>query len=63
MDDNVVKKTVKYQGLIVTGTLGGVKVKCQGIIEEVRTILSEMKQNGFCIGRSVERMVLDQAGE
>jgi predicted nucleic acid-binding protein len=64
LDDNAAKKTAKYLGLTVTGTLGVlVKAKRQGIIEEVRPILSEMKQNGFYIGRAVERMVLDQAGE
>ena len=64
LDDNAAKKTAKYLGLTVTGTLGVlVKAKRQGIIEEVRPILSEMRQNGFYISRDVERMVLNQAGE
>lgn len=39
LDDNAAKKTAKYLGLIVTGTLGVlVKAKRQGIIEEVRPL-------------------------
>ena len=58
------KKTAKYLGLTVTGTLGVlVKAKRQGIIEEVRSLLSEMRQNGFYVSKTVESMVLEQAGE
>ncbi len=64
LDDNAAKKTAKYLGLTVTGTLGVlIKAKRQGIIEEVRPILSEMRRNGFYISGAVERMVLDQANE
>ena len=64
LDDNAAKKTAKYIGLSVTGTLGVlVKAKRQGIIKEVRPLLSEMKQNGFYVSNEVERMVLEQAGE
>ena len=51
-------------GLSVTGTLGVlVKAKRQGIIKEVRPLLSEMRQNGFYVSNAVEEMVLEQAGE
>lgn len=64
LDDNAAKKTAKYLGLTVTGTLGVlVKAKYQGIIKEVRPLLSEMRQNGFYVSSAVERMVLEQTGE
>ncbi len=64
LDDNVAKKTAKYLGLSVAGTLGVlVKAKRQGIIKEIRPLLWEMKQNGFYVSNVVEQMVLEQAGE
>lgn len=64
LDDNAAKKTAKYLGFTVTGTLGVlIKAKRQGIIEEVRPLLYEMRQNGFYVSNAVERMVLEQAGE
>ena len=60
LDDNAAKKTAKYLGLTVTGTLGVlVKAKRQGIIEEVRSLLSEMRQNDFYVSKTVESMVLE----
>lgn len=64
LDDNAAKKTAKYLGLSVTGTVGVLaKAKRQGIIKEVRPLLSEMRQNGFYVSNAVEQMVLEQAGE
>ncbi len=64
LDDNAAKKTAKYLGLSVTGTLGVlVKAKRQGIIKEVRPLLAEMRQKGFYVSNAVEQMVLEQAGE
>ncbi len=64
IDDNAAKKTAKYLGLPVTGTLGVlVKAKHLGIVEEVRPLLSEMRKNGFYVSSTVERMVLDQVRE
>lgn len=64
LDDNAAKKTAKYLGLKVTGTLGVlVKAKQQGIIECVRPLLTEMQRNGFYVSRTVESIVLEQAGE
>ena len=64
LDDNAAKKTAKYLGLTVTGTLGVlVKAKHQGLIEEVRPLLSEMQKNGFYVSSTVESLVLEQAGE
>lgn len=64
LDDNAAKKTAKYLGFTVTGTLGVlIKAKRQGIIEEVRPLLYGMRQNGFYVSNAVERMALEQAGE
>ena len=64
LDDSAAKKTAKYLGLTVTGTLGVlIKANQQGIIQEIRPLLSEMRLNGFYINSVVERMVLDLAEE
>lgn len=64
LDDNAAKKTAKYLGLTVTGTLGVLlKAKRQGIIDGIRPLLSEMRQNGFYVSTDVENMALEQAGE
>lgn len=64
LDDNAAKRTAKYLGLTVTGTLGVLlKAKRRGIIGGVRPLMSEMRQNGFYISADVENMVLEQAGE
>ena len=48
IDDNAAKKTAKYLGLTVTGTLGILlKAKSQGIVQRVDILLAEMKRNGF----------------
>ncbi|MCD8248546.1 MAG: DUF3368 domain-containing protein [Lachnospiraceae bacterium] len=64
LDDNAAKKTAKYLGLTVTGTLGVLlKAKREGLIQEVKPLLSEMKRKGFYVSNMVERLVLDQAHE
>lgn len=64
LDDNAAKKTAKYLGLTVTGTLGVLlKAKHEGLIQEVKPLLSEMKEKGFYISDAVEKLVLNQARE
>lgn len=64
IDDNAAKKTAKYLGLNVTGTLGVlVKAKREGIIKEISPILAEMKDKGFYISEDIERFVLEKTGE
>ncbi len=64
IDDNAAKKTAKYLGLTVTGTMGVLlKAKKAGVIEKVAPVIAEMKQRGFYISRELERMVLEQADE
>lgn len=64
IDDNAAKKTAKYLGITVTGTLGVlIKAKQQGFINEIRPIISELKVNGFYVSRQVEELVLKYADE
>lgn len=64
IDDNAAKKTAKYLGLPVTGTLGVLlKAKNLGYIEAVKPILEKMQKTGFYISQDVVRIVLSQASE
>ncbi len=64
IDDNAAKKTAKYLGLTVAGTIGVLlKAKKTGVIEKIALVIAEMKQRGFYISRELERMVLEQADE
>ena len=61
---NAAKKTAKYLGLTVTGTLGVlIKAKRQGVIEEIYPFLCKMRQNGFYMDPGLVDEVLAQAGE
>ena len=58
------KKTAKYLGLTVTGTMGVLlKAKAEGLITEVSPLLSKIKENGFYISDRIVDLVLKQAGE
>lgn len=64
IDDNAAKKTAKYLGFTVTGTVGVLlKAKRRGIISEIRPVLNSMKKEGFYISENIEQMMLEQAGE
>ena len=64
IDDNAAKKTAKYLGLTVTGTVGVLlKAKTSGVITEIQPILESMKLKGFYISENIEQMILKQAGE
>ncbi len=64
IDDNAAKKTAKYLGLTVTGTIGVLlRAKKQGILETLAPVIGEMKQKGFYISNDLEEMILEQAGE
>ena len=64
LDDNAAKKTAKYLGLTVTGTLGILlKAKKAGIIPVIAPVLEAIKKNDFYISETVERIVLEEAGE
>ncbi|MBQ9031493.1 MAG: DUF3368 domain-containing protein [Parasporobacterium sp.] len=64
IDDNTAKKTAKYLGLTVTGTLGVLlKCKSSGYIEEVKPVLEKLEDNGLYISSSVKEYVLELAAE
>lgn len=64
IDDNAAKKTAKYLGLKVTGTIGVLlKAKREGVIPEIVPVLDKLKKNGFYISESLEQMIMEQAGE
>ena len=64
MDDNAAKKTAKYLGLIVTGTMGVLlRAKKEGLISEVRPLLDALVNDGLYVSSAVREYVLKQAGE
>lgn len=64
IDDNTAKKTAKYLGLKVTGTIGVLlRAKREGIIPEISSVLEKMKKNGFYISEGLEQMIMEQAKE
>lgn len=64
IDDNAAKKTAKYLGLTVTGTLGVlIKAKQSGIISSVKNTITKIQSNGFYINENIIKLTLKQAGE
>ena len=64
IDDNTAKKTAKFLGLTVTGTLGVLlKAKSLKIIKEIKPILEEMLQKDFYISENLIKIVLKSANE
>ena len=64
MDDNAAKKTAKFLGMTVTGTLGLlIKAKRAGYIETVKPAMNALISNGFFISEQVQHYVLEEAGE
>ena len=64
IDDNSAKKTAKYLGLKVTGTLGVIlKAKQQKLLSAVVPLMNQMTQNGFYITEKVFDYVKSTAGE
>lgn len=64
IDDNAAKKTAKYLGLHVTGTLGvSLKAKRMGLIERIEPIIDDLCKDGFYVDNNVRAMALRQAGE
>ena len=64
MDDNAAKKTAKFLGLNVTGTLGILlKAKKEGYLEMVEPIMNELIRDGLFISDTVKGYVLKEAGE
>ena len=64
MDDAAAKKTAKFLGLNVTGTLGVLlKAKREGYLEKVEPIMNELLRDGFFINDIVKMYALKEAGE
>ena len=64
IDDNAAKKTAKFLGFKVTGTLGIlIKAKAEKIISEVRPILEKMLAEKFYISDKILNLVLKTARE
>ena len=64
IDDNAAKKTAKYLGLTVTGTLGVlIKAKRQGVIKEIYPLINKMRHNGFYMNPKLVDEILIQAKE
>ena len=64
LDDLAARKTAKYLGLTVAGTIGVlIKAKQEGIVPEVRPLLDKMIANGFYISEKTMNMVLSKIGE
>ena len=64
IDDNAAKKTAKFLGFTVTGTLGVVlKAKSEKIISEVKPVLEKMQRENFYISEEIKNLILKTAGE
>ena len=64
LDDNAAKKTAKFLGLRVIGTLGIlVLAKKRGFIKEVSPVLDALKRDGFFVSDDLCDLVLRQADE
>ena len=64
MDDNAAKKTAKYLGLTVTGTMGVLlRAKKEGLISEVKPLLEGLIHDGLYVSPTVRNYVLKQADE
>lgn len=64
IDDNAAKKTAKFLGINVTGTMGIlIRAKQNGLIDEVKPLIEELLDKGLYIGQEVVDMVLEAADE
>ncbi len=64
LDDNAAKKTAKFLGLNVTGSLGVIlKAKKMDIIKDVTSLMNQLISNGFYITKKIYDLVKSEAGE
>lgn len=64
LDDNAAKKTAKFLGLKVTGSLGVIlKAKKNNYIPSVTDVMNQLITNGFYISPDVYNFVKNQADE
>lgn len=64
MDDNAAKKTTKFMGLKVTGTLSILlRAKWEGYIIKVKLLVEMLLEAGMFISDDIHYYVLKEAGE
>lgn len=64
IDDNAAKKTAKFLGFKVTGTLGVlIKAKKEGFIDEVKPAIKALLSDGLFISEEIVNLALKEAGE
>lgn len=64
IDDNAAKKTAKFLGLKVTGTLGVIlKAKKENIIPNATVVMNQIIQRGFYISQDIYDLVKAEANE
>ena len=64
IDDNAAKKTAKYLGFMVTGTMGVLLgAKREGYIDLVKPLMERLIADGFYVSPMVRDYVLEAAGE
>ena len=64
MDDNAAKKTAKFLGYKVTGTLGILlKAKKEGHINAIKPLVEKLQETGFYVSPKVKQYVLEEANE
>ena len=64
MDDNAAKKTAKFLGFKVTGTLGILlKAKKEGHINAIKPLVEKLQETGFYVSPKVKQYVLEEANE
>ena len=64
LDDQLARRTAKYLGLTITGTLGVIiKAKEKGYVQSVNPIMDKLIQNGLYISPKVQEDVLKLSDE
>ena len=64
IDDNTAKKTAKFLGMTVTGTLGVLlRAKREGYIEKIKPLINALISDGLFISDTIIRYVLEESGE
>lgn len=64
LDDQLARKTARFLGLTITGTMGIlIKAKEKGYIQAVKPIMEKLIQNGLFISPEVQAAVLKLAKE
>lgn len=64
LDERLGRFHAKHEGLNVTGTIGIlIKAKKQGLIKELKSLLTELTEKEVWISNKLKREILNQVGE